>query len=277
MDNNSIISDAVKYGLGEGQIAANIADGATLGVGLHSASLDAATPLIFTPTQFIVLHTPSMYKNTPEVGTMIKALIETHATAVSGVDVTYSLETAETPVGHDGQQMQVPTQTKREAVTPSFTFTEVTGNLVWNLFVQWMTDIQDPDTNASMARMEDDDIQFMSSAYSMSMVGIQFDPSGMAKNIIDAAFYTNMFPTDPGGSLGMERNIATSKTMERAVNFTGHVQHNKTTLALGKEVASIMQDAKVRYGGLRAPYNPAVADAIANSGIKQEVEALVSA
>lgn len=276
MDNNSIISDAVKFGLGEGQIAANLPTGAQLGVGLHTTSLDAATPLIFSPTQFIVLHTPTMYKNVPEIGTMIKSLIETHATAVSGVDITYSLETAETPVGHDGQQMQVPTQTKREAVSPSFTFTEVTGNLIWNLFVQWITDIQDPDTNASMARMEDEDLQFMSSAYSMSMIAIQFDPSGLAKNIIDAAFYTNMFPTDPGGSLGMERNIATSKTMERAVTFTGHVQHNKTTLSLGKEVASIMQEAKVRYGGLRAPYDPEVAAAIAESGVKKEIEDLVA-
>jgi hypothetical protein len=276
---NHILEQAVALGMGENQIAANLTHGSNLGVGLREVSLDAATPLVFTPTVFVVMHTPSMYTNTGNgiVGTTIKTLIETHAKSVSGIDVTYSLETSESPVGHDGQQQQVPTQSKRAAVNPSFTFTEVTGNLVWKLFVQWMTDIQDPDTNASMARFNDDTLQFMSTTYSMAMMAIQFDPSGLAKNIIDAAFISNMFPTDPGGSLGLERNIATSKTMDRTVTFSGHIQHNKRTREMGVEIAGFLQDAKARYSGERGPYLNEVDQAIVESGIKKEVDDLLRA
>ncbi len=275
--NDSLIQNAVVLGMGDGQVAANLQYGAALGVGVKEASLDASTPLVFTPTVFVVLHTPTMYANIEGniIGNTIKTLIETHAKSVSGVDLTYSLETSETPVGHDGQQLQVPTKTKRSAVNPSFTFTEVTGNLVWKLFVQWVTDIQDPDTNASMGRLEQEGLQFMSSTYSMSMIGIQFDISGIPANIVDAAFFSNMFPTDPGGSLGFERQIATSKTLDRTVTFTGHIQHNKKTRELGVEIAKIMQAAKVRYGGNRKPYYSAVETGLASSGIKQEVDKLV--
>jgi hypothetical protein len=273
-----LLQEATALGLGENQIGANLDHGSNLGVGLREVSLDAATPLVFTPTVFIVMHTPSMYTNTGNnvVGETIKTLIETHAKSVSGIDVTYSLETSETPVGHDGQQLQVPTQSKRAAVNPSFTFTEVTGNLIWNLFVQWMKDIQDPDTNASMGRFDDENLQFLSSTYSMSVLAIQYDPSQLAKNIVDAAFISNMFPTDPGGSLGLERNIATSKTMDRTVTFSGHLQHNKRTREMGVEIATIMQDAKIRYSGERTPYLEEVNENLAKSGIQREVDSLVA-
>jgi hypothetical protein len=273
-----LLQEAVALGLGEGQVGANLDHGSNLGVGLREVSLDAATPLVFTPTVFIVMHTPSMYTNTGNniVGETIKTLIETHAKSVSGIDVTYSLETSETPVGHDGQQLQVPTQSKRAAVNPSFNFTEVTGNLVWNLFVQWMKDIQDPDTNASMGRFDDQDLQFMSSTYSMSILAIQYDPSQLAKNIIDAAFISNMFPTDPGGSLGLERNIGASNTKDRTVTFTGHLQHNKRTREMGVEIAKIMQDAKVRYSGERVPYLQEVNAELAATGIQKEVDSLIA-
>lgn len=275
--NDSLIQNAVALGMGSNQPAANLAYGAQLGVGIKEASLDASTPLVFTPTVFVVLHTPTMYAGVDGniVGKTIKTLIETHAKSVSGVDLQYTLETGESPVGHDGQNMAVPTQTKRQAVNPSFTFTEVTGNLVWKLMVQWITDIKDPDTYASMGRIETEGLQFMSSTYSMSMIGIQFDPSMQPKSIIDAAFYSNMFPTDPGGALGLERQIATSKTMDRTVVFTGHIQHNKKTRELGVEIASIMQAAKARYGGNRAPYYNTVESAIDNNGLRAEVEKLL--
>jgi hypothetical protein len=276
--NNSVLRNAVGLGLGN-QSAANYEELGTLGVGIRTLALDAATPLVFPPTVFVVLHTPSMYLSVDNniMGKTIKTVMETHAKSVSGVDLTYSLETSETPVGHDGQQLQVPTQAKRAAVTPSFTFTEVTGGLIWKLFTKWLTDIQDPDSNASMTRFLNPDLQFMSSVYSMAMVGIQFDPSGLPENIVDAAFYSNMFPTDPGGSLGLERQIATSKTMERTVTFTGHIQHNDVTRGLGVEIAKTMNAAKMAYAGGRKPYYAAMEKELTSSGLKAEIDKLLKA
>lgn len=276
MSNENIIQNAVGLGLGDEQRAANMIKGSQLGVGLQAATLDAATPLVFNPTVLVVMQVPTMYNKSPEVGQMIKQLIESHAKSVTGIDFGYTLETQEQPVGHDGQQMQVPTKSKRSAVTPSFVFPEVTGNLVWNLFRQWMVDIQDPDTNASMARFEDQDITFMSSAYAMSMLAIQFDPTMKPENIIDAAFYTNMFPTDPGGQLGLERQISQSKAMERTVTFTGHVQHNRATRELGIKIATELKLAKINYyTAARTPID-AVDEGIVDTGLQAEAETLLS-
>lgn len=274
MSNESLIQDAARLGLGDRQRAADMTKGSQLGVGLQAATLDAATPLVFPPAVIVVLATPTMYKNDPDTSRMIKALIESHAKTVSGIDFGYTLETSEQPVGHDGQNIQVPTKSKRSAVNPSFTFSEVTGNLVWNLFLQWLRDIQDPDTNASMARFANPDT-FMSSAYSMSMVVIQFDPTMRPENIIDAAFYTNMFPTDPGGPLGLERQISQSKVMERTVTFTGHVQHNRATRELGIKIATELQLAKVNYNKTK-PGIEAVNPAIKESGLALEVASLLN-
>jgi hypothetical protein len=271
--NENLIQNAAALGLGETQHAADMTKGSQLGVGLQAATLDAATPLVFPPAVIVVLQTPTMYKDDPDTARMIKALIESHAKTVSGIDFGYTLETQEQPVGHDGQNIQVPTKSKRSAVSPSFTFAEVTGNLIWSLFRQWLFDIQDPDTNASMSRFATPET-FMSSAYSMSMIAIQFDPTMRPENIIDAAFYTNMFPTDPGGQLGLERQISQSKVMERTVNFTGHVQHNKTTRELGIKIATELQLAKVNYNKTQ-PGVTVVNAAIKDSGLSQEVASLL--
>lgn len=286
MSNENLIQNATLLGMGDQQRAANIAAGGQLGVGYRAANLDAATPLVFPPVTLVVLQTPTMYSKRSgasgndvskniTVGQMIKTLIEGHAKSVSGIDFGYTLETAEQPVGHDGQQMQVPTKTKRSQVSPSFVFPEVTGNLVYNLFRQWITDIQDPDTNASMARFHDvEDIVFMSSYYSMSMIAIQYDPTFLPKNIIDAAFYTNMFPIDPGGQIGFERQISTSKTMGRTVNFTGLVQHNKATRALGVKIAADLKLAQANYDNAPTATSETAKD-LQDSGLKKELDELL--
>jgi len=211
MSSNSILTSAANLGLGGGAGSdqdrlANIMNGGQLGVGFNLANLDAATPLIFTPTVLVVMSTPTMYS----VGAsktfnkenafqkMLKALIETHAKSVTGIDFGYTLETAEQPIGHDGQNIQVPTKSKRSPVAPSFVFPEVPGNLVWNMFNQWVFDIQHPDTNASFQRMDTDDLDYLSSAYSMTMMAIQFDPTktvGVKMSGVAASRLARLNPT----------------------------------------------------------------------------------
>lgn len=229
----------------------NILNGGQLGVGWDARYLDSSTPLTFTPTVMVVLQTPTMYDDKPEIGRMMKQLIESHAKSVTGIDFGYTLETEDGPSFHDGQMFAVPTKSKRTAVTPSFTFNELTGNLVWNLFGMWVKDIQHPDTNAAMQYSADvgeaTEQAFVMSSYAMSMMAIQFDQTMKPENIIDAAFYTNMFPTDPGGTLGLERQISQTKVIERTVEMTGIVQHNDTIRKLGVDIAGELQLAKARF------------------------------
>lgn len=271
--NENIILEAQKFGLGKGQYAANLVNGSQLGLGFNAKFLDAATPLAMPPAVIVVLQTPSMYNNEPEVAQLIKKVMESHAKQVSGIDFGYTLETAGQLVGHDGQEMHVPTKTKRSPVSPSFVFPEVTGNLIWNLFRQWMHDIQDPDTNASFARFGDAfKDPYMMSAYALSFVAIQFDMTHRPENIIDAAFYTNVFPTDPGGQLGIERTIGQTKgNIERTVNFQGLVQHNRVTRQLGVRIAERLQLAKVFYDKA-ATGTDDVSKTLDKTGLQAEVD-----
>ena len=265
---------AAELGLGTNQLGGDLMRGSQLGVGLNAIAMDAATPLVYPPTTIVVVQTPTMYSNDPYTANMIKQTMESHAQEVSNIDFGYTLEKDDKKAGHDGQSMSVPTKSKRSDVSPSFMFHEVNGNLIWNLYRQWMSDIQDPDTNESFARFGDAAEQWVASAYSLSMFAIQFDPSGIPDRIVDAALYTNMFPTDPGGMIGFQRSIGQSKALDRTVTFTGHVQHNERIRDLGINIAKDLKKQKVNYRRTK-PTVSAVHESIADSGIKSEVDSLL--
>ena len=272
-NNNSIISNASMYGVKDGISVANMIDGAQLGVGLVGKNLDAATPLVYIPTMCVVLKTPSMYDSTPDVGKMIKALIECHAKSVSGIDFEYSLETHQEPAGHDGQQMEVPLKSKRSEVSPTFTFYEVVGNLVASLFTKWMCDISHPDTNASI--ITSTSTPHTMSKYAMSMLAIQFGPTMDPDTIMDAAFYTNMYPKNPGGQRGFGREIGVAKALERSVVMSGLVIHNDTVTTLAKSVATKLKAHKVDYNKTALGVTE-IASAIADSGTQKVVDDLIN-
>ena len=270
-DNIISASNAAIFG---GQAVANMNVSGQLGVGLQSKNLDGATPLLYTPTVMVILQTPAMYDDEPETGKMIKSILESSAKSVTGIDFGYTLETQEQPVGHDGQMMQIPGKTKRSAVTPTFTIGEVTGNLIWNLFNQWTNDAQNADTNASMARVGYTG-PFTMSAYAMSAMAIQYDPTMEPDRIVAAAYYTNMFPTDPGGQLGLERQIGTTKVMDRNIVFSGLVMHDKFIHQMGVKIAKLLKIRTAIYDNVK-PGVENIDNEIKNSGLLREVNSLIA-
>lgn len=267
------LTHMTNLGVADNTVVGNLIDGSQLGVGLQASMLDSATPLVFPPTVLVVLQTPTMYDNTPEMSRMIKSIIESHAKTVSGIDFNYTLETADSPVGHDGQMMAVPTKSKRSAVEPSFVFQEVAGNLIFNIARKWITDIQHPDTNASMASL-DFTGNWTMTTYAMSMMAIQFDMTMKPENILEAAFYTNMFPISTG-DIGLERTISASKIMDRTINFKAIVQQNDYTRYLAKTIAEDLQIVKVNYNLARTGATE-INSIIADSGLAHEVTAALA-
>lgn len=246
---NSLLGNVTGLGVIDRATVGNAYVGGQLGTGIKFTKLDAASAVVFNPAVIVVLHTPSMWDSTPEIQQMLKSLVETHAKSITGLAFSYNVETADYPVGHDGQQMKVPTRTTRSQVSPSMTFNELTGGLVWNFFRRWMFDIQHPDTNASNLAAEygmDQIPPWVMTSYSMSMLAIQFDATMLPDRIIDVAYYTNMFPTDIG-ELPIQRVIGTTEIQERTINFTGLVQHNDNVRELGYQVANMLQIHKINY------------------------------
>lgn len=271
------LSDIENLGFGdqannEGRFVADMVKGGTRGIGIKDISLDAATPLVLPPTILVVLAVPQMYAGNEVKSRALKALIEEHPTNVSGIDFGYTIDTAEAQVGHDGQPMLVPIKNKRSTVQPSFTIPEINGMGVWRFFNQWGWDMCHPDTNASFSHLAPEDmVPFVSSSYSMTMCAIQPDPTGDPNNILDGAFYTNMFPTDPGGNIGFERTIGAPATKERSVTFGAHLRHSEKTRDLVKEIYRALGLHNARSGLNRTPTYSEVSDYVANSGIADEI------
>ena len=247
---DALLENATSLGVAPSSLVSNVARSGQLGTGIRMAKLDGATPAVFSPVVPVVLSVPSMWDPYPKLQEMLKALMETHAKSITGIDFSYTLETQDAYTFHDGQTLATPTRTTRSAVNPTATFQEYPGLPVWNLFRTWMFDIQHPDTNASNlpSKLADNsDIPgWYVSAYSMSMLFIQFDPSGLPDRIYDAVVITNMVPKEIG-EIGMERTIGTVQLKERSISFTGIVQHNENTRELGYRVARMLQMERIAY------------------------------
>jgi len=240
-DLNNVSENSKGYTGFQEEFVANLIEGGQLGYGFKAGAFDAATPLAFPPATIVVLQTPMMWddENLEDGGVLaatVKAMFECHAKAVTGIDVNYTLDSGDQPVGHDGQNFKVPTQSKRTEVNPSFTWPEVTGNLVWNIILRWIWDIQDPDTNAGLEFMQGSPLPYTMSAYSLTFMAIQFDQTMHPDRIIDAAIYCNVFPQSTG-EMGIQRTIGTTEVKERAITFNAYLMHNKYTKYLGREIA----------------------------------------
>nr|DAQ06649.1 MAG TPA: structural protein [Caudoviricetes sp.] len=269
------LTNQTAYGTPEGVPIANLLDGSQLGIGYQAAALDAATPLVFPPASIFVMQTPQMYAELPEMGRMLKVMMECHAKEITGIDFGYTLNVEQSQVGHDSQTMAVPTKAARTGVNPAFTYQELTGNLIWNIHRRWIWDIQNPDTNASMEFMDDEPSPYALSSYAVSFLAVQYDPTAHYSKITDCAFYTNVFPTMTS-ELGIERRIAQSKIMDRPITYTGYVIHNEATRELGRTIAEAMNIRRAKY--LRhAPGVTSIDGKIADAGLQKDIEAILAA
>lgn len=228
---------------------ANLHEGGQLGVGPHLSMLDASTPLVFSPAVAIVTHVPTMFSSFPMMGKVLKALVERHAKTITGVDWGTELEEASAYVLPDGQEVKIPTKTKRSAIAPNMTFAEVPGNLVWSYFNQYINMINQADTHHSkLAAMVNDDglDPFVFSSFCFDFILINFDPTMLPKNIIDATFVTTCYPRATG-MLNVKREIGVSETPERSIDFSGIVQHGGNVYQAAVNIAESLQLHKANF------------------------------
>jgi len=273
----AIIRDVGRIGSVPEASVANLSVGAQLGLGSHLAQLDAATPLTFSPIFPIVVHSPTMFKNIPYADDVMKALFEKHAKSISGIDFEYQLEGSPTPVGHDGQQLYMPTQSRRSPVSPQFTWQEVSGNLIWNFISTWIQNCRHPDTQASMvSAIESGEAvtpQLMSS-FSADVLFIQFDSTMRPENIIDGFMVTSMWPQQTGMA-GFARTPGEVTMPDRSVTFYGLLQHNTNTKRVAKQIAEVIGLHRVNYD-VSTPVANQIANRLLNKGLQQEVAEAVS-
>lgn len=234
--------NAGSLGLGNGSgLISNLEVAGQLGYGIKAGALDGATPLVLPPAVIYVTHTPEMWEvrdTDKALARVMKSMFETHAKSVTGIDIGYTLESGQQPVGHDGQQMDAPTVSKRNAVQPNFTFGEITGNLCFRIIETWIWDICDPDTQISLSRVPTANLMpFTMSAYSASFVAIQYDQTMDTSRILGAIYITNVYPTGTN-EFGIKREIGQASTQDRSISFTGIGLTGENIMNLARSVAA---------------------------------------
>ena len=232
----------------------NMVVGGQMGYSIKPGYLDASTPLVLPPAVIYVCHTPFMWDHMGEAGAvlaqMTKALMETHAKSVSGIDIGYTMQYQQTLVGKDGQNLDAPTVLQRTNVNPSFTWSEVTGNVVFSVNQSWLWDMCDPDTQIAFSRISGDEIDqvpFTFSSYSASLIALQYDMRMNTAGIIDAIYITNVCPQGTN-EFGLKREIGQATVPERSITYTGLALHNAGVYTLAKTIAN-----SIKYRGKTGP------------------------
>ena len=243
----------------DGGIVSDLMTGGQLGYGFKAAGFDAATPLALPPAFIVVIQTPTMWDNLNDEGVLrqtVKSLFETHAKAVTGIDVNYTLENQGQPVGHDSQELKVPTRSTRAPVDPNFTWSEVTGNLVWRIMHRWIWDTSDPDTGTAFehegATVDEAALNtYTMSSYALTFAVVQYDKTMHPDRMLDGSIITNVYPTTTG-EFGMERTEGTTKVPERAIAFTGYIIHNERTKEIARQIANVIKLRGETYKNARS-------------------------
>ena len=266
-----LISNAGLIGATDSSTIADISYGAQLGYGPNLPQIDGATPLVMAPVVAIVTHIPTMFANVNNAPETLKALVERHAKEITGIDFGYQLDGSPTPVGQDGQEMYMPTNSKRTPVTPTFTWQELQGNLVWNFHKNWIEMIKQPDTQASMLSSLDLGTAMapmLMSSFTMDILFIQFDSTMRPENIIDAWFITNMWPQETG-LIGAKRQIGHSEMPERQVAYYGVLQHNRNTKSVGQIIAAQLGLHRANYD-FAVPASVSIDSNISDMGLEAQ-------
>ena len=238
-----LITNAGQIGAVDSDTIADIQYGAQLGYGPNLPQIDGATPLTLSPAVIVVTHVPTMFANVPNAPQVLKNLVERHAKEVTGIEFGLQLDHASTPIGQDGQELSMPTNSKRTPVTPTFTWPELQGNAVWNFIKTWIEFIRHPDTQASVlaaTNLDSTMYPMLMSSFTMTIMVIQFDSTMRPENIIDGYFITNMWPQETGLN-GTKRINGHTEMPERQIAFHGVLQHNRNTKTAAQIIAAALK------------------------------------
>ena len=213
------------------------------------SELDTTTPLVYGQLIPTLIHAPTIFQRYGEDASaklirFLKFLIESHATSITGVDVEYTLEVASSPSGLDGQQYKVPQRTTLAEPSPSFTWDELNGNVIYNFIKNWILLMRHNRTQTSskhypiQSESPINDISpkpIVSSDISATVLFTQYGSSGDVNDIIDAFLITNMYPTGTTPA-GYQRDINEQVKPERSIPFTGVLEHSPVIYAFAQRI-----------------------------------------
>lgn len=177
--------------------------------------------LIEAPKGFQYLPDPQFWVSA------LKALVETHAKTIDGLNDGRELEFAENAVGGGGEMQQDLTNVTRPRSEPSFTFVDKYGRPIQTFLQQWVDMLgMEPDSKvagiATLAGNRPSDML----ADMMTATMLFFEPDPTHSKVAKAWLTTNMMPKNMGEVVGKRDLTAAGEPSEITIPFTGISQTN---------------------------------------------------
>lgn len=175
--------------------------------------------LLEAPTFFSLMPDPQVWYQG------LRAMMELHPRSIEGLNSTITVETAETPVGGAGEQLEEFTNVTRARSNPTFTWDELKGRPFQNLLEGWIFNgMMDPATKVAnigtLATGRPDDM--LGDRYTATMCFIE--PDETHQFVVQAWLCTNMAPKSGGERTG-SRNITEALQMNQLnIEFTALTQ-----------------------------------------------------
>lgn len=154
------------------------------------------------PIQAFVLSTPTAFRFLPDGATlaaMLKSLVEKHATSITGLNRTLTVESDEKPAGMSNEMMETPLRVTRERSTPTFAFPELDGKPVTRLHEYWIEMlIYDPESRgpgiSGVQAYRDEGAPHITPDM-RSMTVLFVEPTHNRMRVNNAYLCSNMYPT----------------------------------------------------------------------------------
>jgi len=247
---NALLANGGRFGASPNSVIANLFDSGQTGFGPILTNLDANTPLVLPTLDVTVVTVPKVFQYIQNGPALFKTLFETHMTQMSGLEIEHTIESETVPIGRGGHVQHAPTRQVRSQPTPTCTWPEKLGNIIWNFGRLWANLIRDPDTQAATLS----DIipattalpPHVASMFGAEILLTQYDPTYRPENILDAIFLTNFMPSNLG-SHGYTFDVNQVSRPDREFQFTCIAQCNNNTVAVAKEVAKAKQLHRINY------------------------------
>lgn len=176
----------------------------------------------------VLLEAPTGFKHLPNPDILyktLKALVELHPLAWTGLNRTLTVETASTPVGGGGQMQEDPTDVKEEASNITLRLNEKYGKPV-NRFLDYYIRYLIKDPNSKLAgvnhiattKLAD----MLTDRFTFSMMFIE--PNVLGNEVVEAYLVANMFFKSAGEVTSQRDLTAAGEPMNYDIPVSGIVQ-----------------------------------------------------
>lgn len=192
----------------------------------------------------IVLRTPLFFKLMPDSAkwdATLKALMELHPLAITGLTSGLSVETDEHAIGGAGEMQEEVTNVTRARSTPNFTWKEKQGKAITKFFDRYIRyGMMDPDTKRVLDANYITDINSQAGGlytpdwYAFAMLFIE--PDITQKHVVDAWLCTNMFPKSNGDRTGSRDLRSAGEAPEISIDFAAITMNNEAVHVLADKV-----------------------------------------